>query len=78
MIAPLTPAAPRAKGPSSKAADDPEVKARQDALDVQQALFNIEIAEQAEFEREREALEALTLAAIKNEDAVMKKWIEMI
>lgn len=78
MITPVTAAAPRPKPPQGKAADDPEVKARQDALDLQQALFNVEMAEQAELEREREALEALTLQQIKNEDAIMKKWIEMI
>ena len=77
MIFPLTSAA-RPKAPQGKAADDPEVKEKQDALDLQQALFNVEMAEQAELEREREALEALQMAQIKNEDAIMKKWIEMI
>lgn len=77
MIFALTPAA-RPKAPQGKAADDPEVKEKQDALDLQQALFNVEMAEQAELEREREALEALQMAQIKNEDAIMKKWIEMI
>ena len=78
MIAPLTPAAPRPKAPQGKAADDPEIKARQDALDLQQALFNVEMAEQAELEREREALEAFTMEQLKNEDAIMKKWIALI
>jgi len=78
MIALTTAATPRPKAPQGKAADDPALKARQDALDMQQAVFNIEMAEQAEFEREREALEALTMQQLKNEDAIMKKWIEMI
>jgi hypothetical protein len=78
MIGPLTPAAPRPKAPQGKAADDPQVKARQDALDLQQAMFNIEMAERAELEREREALQTLMMQFIKNEDAIMKKWIEMI
>ena len=78
MIAPVTPAAPKSKAPLGKASDDPDVQAAQHALDVQQALFNIEMAEQAELQREREALEALQMAQMKNEDAIMKKWIEMI
>lgn len=78
MIGPLIQATPRPKAPQGKAADAPDVKARQDALDLQQALFNVEMAEQAELEREREALEALTMQQLKNEDAIMKKWIEMI
>lgn len=78
MIAPLSQATPRPKAPQGKSVDDPEIQARKDALDLQQALFNIEMAEQAELEREREALEAFTMEQLKNEDAIMKKWIAMI
>lgn len=77
MIRALTPAA-RPKAPQGKAAGHPEVKAKQDALDLQQTVFNIELAQQAELERERDALEALQMSQMKNEDAILKKWIEMI
>ena len=42
------------------------------------AAFDAEAAEEAELQREREAMEALIMAFIKQEDAIMKKWIEMI
>ena len=42
------------------------------------AAFDAEVAEEAELQREREAMEALMMAFIKQEDAIMKKWIEMI
>ena len=48
------------------------------SLVVRQALFDAEVAEQAEVQREREAMEALIMAFIKQDDAIMKKWIELI
>lgn len=42
------------------------------------AAFDYEVAQQAEMERERAALEALLLANLKDEDEVMKKWIAMV
>jgi hypothetical protein len=42
------------------------------------AAFDHETELNAEAEREREALEALLLVQLKDEDEVMKKWIAMI
>lgn len=44
----------------------------------QAAVFDAAAAEEAELQREREAMEALMMAFIKQEDAIMKKWIELI
>jgi len=41
-------------------------------LAAQQAAFNLEAAEQAELEREREVLESMVQAQLKDEDEVMK------
>lgn len=78
--------APRA--PQIKAAVDPatgadaappdDVTAQQQAIAQVKAVFDYEMALQAEMEREREALEALLLANLKDEDEVMKKWIALI
>jgi hypothetical protein len=47
-------------------------------LAAAKAAFDMETEIQAEAEREREALEALLLAQLKDADEVMKKWIAMI
>ena len=80
MIAPVTPAARPARAPQAKAADAAATPGdeEQHALDADRAAFNLQVEYRAEFEREREALEALVLAQLKDEDEVMKKWIAMI
>jgi len=60
---------------------DPDAAANavaEKALAAQKAAFNLEAAEQAELEREREVLESMVQAQLKDEDEVMKKWIAMI
>lgn len=58
--------------------DDPQTQAQQRALEVQRQAFDIETAETAELEREREALEAIMLARLKDEDEILKKFVELI
>jgi hypothetical protein len=60
------------------AADPDDSTTQEQALSQVKAAFDYEMAERAEMEREREALEALLLANLKDEDEVMKKWIAMI
>ena len=78
---------PRAPQPSTDAAtgaadgagpDAAANAAQQRALAAQRDTFNYEAAEQAELEREREVLESMVQAQLKDEDEVMKKWIAMI
>ncbi len=57
---------------------DPAATAQQQALAAQHQAFDLETAESAELEREREALEELMLAQLKDEDEVVKKMIAMI
>ena len=61
----------------STASDDltPEQQAQ---IAAQHQTFDFEAAERAELLREHEALEALMLEQLKNEDEIMKKWIAMI
>ncbi len=47
-------------------------------LAAQHAAFDFEIAERAELLREHEALQALLMEQLKNEDEIMKKWISLI
>ena len=47
-------------------------------LAAQHAAFDFEIAERAEMLREHEALQALLMEQLKNEDEIMKKWISLI
>jgi hypothetical protein len=47
-------------------------------LAAQHAAFDFEIAERAELLREHEALQALLMEQLKNEDEIMKKWIALI
>ena len=70
MTAPIQPSRPT-RTPTSHAPQDPLTAARQAAFDADQA-------ERAEFLREMDALEAMMLAQLKNEDEIMKKWIALI
>jgi len=70
MPAARAPRAPQAKSDAKSAAPDP--------LAAQKAAFDLQTEIAAEAEREREALESLLLAQLKDEDEVMKKWIAMI
>ena len=78
--APRAPQAEPAVDPATGAAtaDPAEPSAQEQALAQVKAAFDYEMAQQAEMEREREALEALLLANLKDEDEIMKKWIAMI
>lgn len=75
------PSAPRsglaaARGPASQTGDLSDEQKTQ--LAAQHAAFDFQIAESAELLREREALEALMMEQLKNEDEIMKKWIALI
>jgi hypothetical protein len=67
-------AASRGSAPS---APDPSSE-QQAQISAQRQAFNFEAAERAEIEREHEALQALLMAFLKNEDEIMKKWIALI
>jgi Spy/CpxP family protein refolding chaperone len=81
-------AARASRAPQAKPAVDPatgadaarpdDTTAQEQSLAQVKAAFDYETALQAEMEREREALEQLLLANLKDEDEVMKKWIAMI
>ena len=79
MMGPLPPNRPdraaAARGPSGPASGTPEQQAQ---LAAQHAAFDFETAERAEVLREHEALQALLLEQLKNEDEIMKKWIALI
>jgi hypothetical protein len=81
-VAPPTPAARTARAPQPAAKDTSTGAAdggdSEQALAARTAAFNLLAKEQAEDEREREALEQLVQAQLKFEDEIMKKWIEMI
>jgi hypothetical protein len=47
-------------------------------LAAKHAAFDFEIAERAELLREHEALQALLMEQLINEDEIMKKWIALI
>lgn len=86
MTAPLLPprgdrAAPvRAAGARPAAgAPAPDVTPEQQAqIAAQHAAFDFQAAETAEMLREHEALQALIMEQLKNEDEIMKKWIALI
>ena len=83
LLAARAPRAPQAKpavdpATGADAAPPDDTTAQEQALAQVKAAFDYEMAQQAEMEREREALEALLLANLKDEDEVMKKWIAMI
>jgi hypothetical protein len=78
--APRAPQAKPAVDPATGAdsANPADADAQERTLAQVKATFDYEMALQAEMEREREALEAMLLANLKDEDEVMKKWIAMI
>jgi len=51
---------------------------QQAQIAAQHAVFDFQLAETAELLREREALQALMMEQLKNEDEIMKKWIALI
>ena len=59
-------------------ADDDLTDDQKAQLAAQHAAFDFEIAERAELLREHEALQALLMEQLKNEDEIMKKWIALI
>lgn len=61
---------------ASSASDIPPDQQAQ--LAAQHAAFDYDAAERAEIEREHEALQALLMAWLKNEDEIIKKWISLI
>ncbi len=65
---PARPAAARAAGDG---ADDDAVSERRHEFDLAQS-------EAAELQRELEALDAMLMAELKNEDEILKKWIALI
>jgi hypothetical protein len=78
-----TPAAPRGgtstplgTGSSSSASD--LTSDQQNAIVAQRQAFDYDAAERAEILREREVLEAMLMAHLKNEDEITKKWIALI
>jgi hypothetical protein len=58
--------------------DNDLTDAQKAQLAAQHAAFDFEIAERAELLREHEALQALLMEQLKNEDEIMKKWISLI
>ena len=80
LLAPRTPRAPQVKtaAQASDAQTDPATQAQENALATQRQAFDIGAEQQAELERERQALEQLMIARLKDEDEIMKKFIELI
>lgn len=83
MTAPLLPlrstAAPKTvAAPRTTAGTDDLTPEQQAQIAAQHQAFDFETAERAELLREHEALQALMLEQLKNEDEIMKKWIAMI
>lgn len=73
--------APRSLVPATRgtaAATDDLTDEQKAQLAEQHAAFDFEIAERAELLREHEALQALLMEQLKNEDEIMKKWISLI
>jgi hypothetical protein len=62
----------------SAQADNDLSDAQKAQLAAQHAAFDFEVAERAELLREHEALQALLMEQLKNEDEIMKKWISLI
>ncbi|HEY2473706.1 MAG TPA: hypothetical protein VGI19_02790 [Candidatus Cybelea sp.] len=68
---------PVPRGNSTSASSD--LTADQQAqIAAQRQAFDFEAAERAEILREREVLEAMLMAHLKNEDEITKKWIALI
>lgn len=51
---------------------------QQAQIAAEHAAFDFQLAETAEQLREHEALQALLMEQLKNEDEIMKKWIALI
>jgi hypothetical protein len=80
-----------APGPAGDGSDDAEVKALQAAMAAERALrakqeillerqreeFDFMLQQRAEFERERNALEALMMEQRKHDDEILKEWIRL-
>jgi hypothetical protein len=63
------------RGSASSGSDlDAEQQAQ---IAAQRQAFDLEAAERAEIIREHEALQALLMEHLKNEDEIMKKWIAL-
>ncbi len=63
------------RGGASSASDlDAEQQAQ---IAAQRQAFDFEAAERAEILREHEAIQALLMEHLKNEDEIMKKWIAL-
>lgn len=87
MIAPVpvsraergsTPRSSLAVTRGSAAASDDLTPDQQAQIAAQHAAFDFDLAERAEMLREYEALQALLMEQLKNEDEIMKKWIALI
>jgi hypothetical protein len=50
---------------------------QQAQIAAQRQAFDFEAAERAEILREHEAIQALLMEHLKNEDEIMKKWIAL-
>ena len=73
--------APRSAMPVARgaaAADNDLTDEQRAQLAAQHAAFDFAVAESAELLREHEALQALLMEQLKNEDEIMKKWIALI
>ena len=69
----------RSRSAAARRSDGDDLTADQQAqIAAQHAAFDFEIAERAELLREHEALQALLMEQLKNEDEIMKKWISLI
>ena len=73
-----TPRVPSEKAAAAATPPDDASQAQENALTAQRQAFNIELEEQTELEREREALEQMLLARLKDEDEILKKFIALI
>jgi hypothetical protein len=63
---------------SASDADSDLTADQQAQLAAQHQAFDFDAAEQAEMLREHDALQAMLLENLKNEDEIMKKWIALI
>jgi hypothetical protein len=69
---------PSSRAPSTTGGSSDLTPEEQAKLAAQHAAFDFQLAERAELEREHEALAALVMEQLKNEDEIMKKWIALI
>ena len=76
--APHSTAANDATGANGDSELDAQQQAQEHALALQKAQFDFDAEERAELERERAALETMMMVQLKNEDEILKKWIELI